>query len=437
MNRIVGVTLAVAALGAGLSAACGGKAGGADPSASAAASAKGGKGGGKGGRSGMVFAVDVMPIESKKLSYVVSAPGTVDAFEHVQVTARVAGGVDKVAFTEGQAVKKGELLVVIDSARFAASVAGAQAALDKARAVQADNEAQVTRRQGASDAHPGLITGEELETYKTKVITGKADTQVAVQALRTAQLNLRDSAVRSPMEGIIQTRTIETGQYVAAGYVMATLLKTDPMLLRFQVEPQDAPRIKAGMTALFTMRESQETYSAKLTLVSGAADLVTHMVPITGEVIDDGHRFWLRPGSFCDVELDIGATREAPMIPRMAARATDHGYVAYVVTGETAEERVLNLGMNTKEGWVEVKSGLAAGEQLVVHGAEALTNGAKVKPNHVTAADIVAAAASAAGTAKAPPLRPPSSASASAPPNGSAAPRTVHARAVSSAGTSP
>jgi membrane fusion protein, multidrug efflux system len=344
------------------------------------APAGGGKGGrgGKGG-AGLAFAVEVLKVESKKVDYVVTSPGTIDAFERVQVTARVAGVVDRVAFSEGQQVKKGDTLVVIDSQRFRLLVASAQAAVDKADAALKDNEAMVTRREGASDKNPGLIPGEELATYRTKTLTAKADREVAVAAMRTAQLNLSDSSIRAPMEGVIQTRTIETGQYVQAGYVMATLLRNDPMLLRFLVEPAEAPRIKAGAIASFTMRETQRSFNAKVTLVGGSADATTHMIGVTAEVADEGHKYWLRPGSFCDVTLNLGSTRESPMIPRAAARATDHGYVAYVIENEVAHEHVLTLGMSTKEGWIEVRSGLAAGDNLVVLGAEALSEGAKVK----------------------------------------------------------
>jgi RND family efflux transporter MFP subunit len=340
---------------------------------------------GRGGRGGLSFAVDVMPVEVKKAAYVVTAPGTIDAFERVQVTARVAGAVDKVAFTDGQLVKKGDVLVVIDSERYRLAVDSAKAALDKADATARDTEAGVKRREGAAGTSPGLIPGEEIETYRTKAATAKADRAVAAAALRTAEVNLRDSYVRAPIDGVIQTRTVETGQYVQAGYVMATLLRSEPMLLRFQVEPQDAPRLKLGMNAEFTMRETSRKFAAHITLIAGSADAVTHMVPITGEVVDEGHKYWLRPGSFCDVSVTIDATREAPLIPRLAARATDHGYVAYVVDGDVAHERKLSLGMSTKDGWVEVKSGLAAGDLLVVRGAEALSEGAKVRPNKVTA----------------------------------------------------
>jgi RND family efflux transporter MFP subunit len=195
--------------------------------------------------------------------------------------------------------------------------------------------------------------------------------------------------VRAPIEGTIQTRTVETGQYVNAGYVMATLLRENPMLLRFQVEPSEAPRIKPGMVANFTMRETQRQFSAKITLTSGSADPTTHMVGVTGEVDATENKYWLRPGSFCDVSIDVNATRDAPVIPRSATRATDHGYVAYVLDkeGDNAEERTLTLGMTTKDGWVEVRSGLTPGDWIVVRGAEALTPGAKVRATKVASMD--------------------------------------------------
>lgn len=390
MSRNVLVFSLVALLGLG---ACKSKLGAAGTTSAPA---------GKAGRQALVFTVDVLPVEARKVSYVVTAPGTIEAFERVQVTARVAGAIDRIGFSEGQTVKQGALLVSIDSARYQVAVASAKAAVEKAEASQHDLEASVVRREGASEKNPGLIPGEELESYRTKVLTAKADVRVATEALHSAQLNLRDSSVRAPIEGVIQTRTVETGQYVQAGYVMATLLRADPMLLRFPVEPSDAPRLKPGMVASFTMRESQRTFTAKITLVSGAADAATHMVGVTPEVDNGDHRYWLRPGSFCEVTVELDGSRTAPVIPRSAARATDHGYVAYVIDGNVAHERVLKLGMSTKDGWIEVKTGLAARDQLVVRGAEALSEGAKARANKVDAASLAAPIDADAGAGSTP-----------------------------------
>jgi multidrug efflux system membrane fusion protein len=389
--------------GAVVSAACGskdaadgGERSGRGPGARGSGSARGepagsGRPGGRGGRGGNVaFAVDFIDLESKKVDYVVTAPGSIEAFEQVQVTARVAGVVDKVSFSEGQQVKKGDVLVVIDSARYQLTVNSARAALAKADASLAATEAMVKRREGASEKYPGLIPGEELETYKTQRLTAAADRAVALEGLRVAQLNLQDAWVRAPMEGIIQTRTVETGQYVQAGTVMATLLRNDPMLLRFQVEPREAPRLRPGMIAKFKLRETEREFEAKLTLIAGAASTETRMVDVTGEVVKQEHEYWLRPGSFADVSIAIGARREAVMVPRVAVRATDHGYVTYVIEGEVAKERVVTLGMSTTDGWVEARTGLAAGDDLVVRGAESLTPGARVKPRQIDPAELAA-----------------------------------------------
>jgi RND family efflux transporter MFP subunit len=336
---------------------------------------------------GVAFPVDVMPVVAKSVDYIVEAPGTLEAFERIQVTARVSGSVDKVSFVEGQNVKKGDVLVVIDSERFRSAVNGAKAGLEKVEAAQKDSEAMEARRASVSKDHPGLITGEELSTYETKTFTAKADTAVAQENLHAAEINLRDAFVRAPIDGVIQTRTVETGQYVNTGYLMATLLRADPLLLRFQVEPDDAPRLKPGMVVNFTLRETTDTFSAKITLVSAAADPTTHTVAVTAEVDAQNKKYWLRPGSFCAVTIDVGARRDAPVIPRSSTRATDHGYVVYVVENGTAAEKVVTLGMNTKDGQVEIRSGLKAGELLVVRGVESLSTGARVTANQVSSLD--------------------------------------------------
>lgn len=414
----------VLASAAGLALGCGSSGGKKRGEGSASARAGGGRGG-KGG--GAAFPVDVYPVEKQKIEYAVTAPGTIEAFERVQVTARVAGAVDKVAFVEGQKVKKGDILVIIDSERYALAVNSAKAAVDKAEASQKEVESALGRRQGASEKHPGLIPGEEVQSFQTKSLTAKADTAVAREGLRSAQLNLRDSSVRAPMDGVIQTRTVQTGQYVQAGYVMATLLQSDPLLLRFAVSPMEAPRVKEGMIAELKLRETDRVFKAKITLVAAAADEATRMVAVTAEIEADEHRYWLRPGAFADVSVGAGGVRDVVIVPRAAVRPTERGFVAYVIEGDVAKERVLSLGLNTKDGFVEVRQGLAPGEKLVVRGAEPLSDGAKVVVSEVPAPKSSAALA---GSATAAPSEAPSAApdadpddSASAAPSADAPPR--------------
>lgn len=343
------------------------------------AAAGGGPGGPGGGKRSIEFPVEVRPVESRRVEYTVTAVGSLDAFERVAVTARVAGAVERVMLTEGQVVSKGQPLVEIEPERYRLAVSAAEATLQKARAGQAEAQAGFSRRQQASEKNPGLIRGEEIETWRTKVQSTAAEVSQAQAALSQAKLNLRDAFVRAPVSGIIQTRTVETGQYVPTGTVLATLVRRDPLLLRFQVPEQDAMPLRPGVIAKFNVAEDAVQHEARITHVAAAASQASRMVDVTAHVVNP-NRPELRPGAFARVTVPIGSPREAPVVPQTAIRPSEKGFLAYVIDAEgIARQRVLTLGMRTADGQVEVKSGLAAGESLVIRGAEALREGAKVK----------------------------------------------------------
>ncbi|HMG54189.1 MAG TPA: efflux RND transporter periplasmic adaptor subunit, partial [Kofleriaceae bacterium] len=338
------------------------------------------------------YPVDVAPLAVRQMQYAVTAPGSIDAFQQVQITARVAGAVDKVGFTEGQVVKSGEVLVTVESERYAIAVSQAQSTLLKAQAGQKAAEAALERRLTATKGSPGLIPGEEIEQKQTAVDTAKADVESARQALKIAQLNLRDSSVRAPIAGIVQTRTVQQGQYLQAGAVLATILQRDPLLLRFQVTEQEAPRLKPGMSATLRLKESAREYSAKLSLVGGAADPATRMVPVTAQIDQTDHQHWLRPGAFCEVTVPVENARQGIVVPSLAVLPTEKGNVVYVVDDKhIAHARVVELGMHTPEGGVELTRGVSAGELLVVRGIEPLTDGAPVKISSTTTLEAASA----------------------------------------------
>jgi membrane fusion protein, multidrug efflux system len=334
------------------------------------------------------YPVQVAPVVARQVQYNVIAPGSIDAFQQVQITSRVAGAVDKVAFVEGQTVKQGDNLVLIEVERFDVAVDQAKAALAKAQAAHGAAQAELARRQGAVAAHPGLVAGEEIEQYATSVASTQADADAALQQVRVAQLNLRDATVRAPFAGVIQSRTVQTGQYLQPGTVLATLLQRDPLLLRFPITEADAPRVKTGMTANVTLRESARTYVAKIILVSDAADPTTRLVQVTATIDDKEHKYWLRPGAFCDVNVPIGDARQGIVVPSLSVQPTDKGNVVYTVdAGNIAHVRKVALGMHTPEGGVEITQGLSAGDVLVVRGFEPLSEGAPVQISDRTTLD--------------------------------------------------
>lgn len=400
-------------------------------------------------KQGLSFPVEVVPVTAERVEYAVTAVGAVDAFEQVQLTARVAGVVEAVRFMEGAEVKAGQVLVEIDPARYNLAVRAARATLERMTATQAEAAAGLERRE--AEGAEGVFSKEDVASWRSRAATTAAQVAEAKVAVDQALLNLRDAYVRAPIQGKIQTRTVQTGQHVPVGTVLATLLRRDPLLLRFQIPAADALRVRPDMDARFTVKGDERTYSARLTHVADAADPATRMVAVTGEVQGEGKEL-LRPGTFAEVTVPVGASGDAPVIPLTSVRPSERGFLAYVVDGTTARERVLSLGLRTPDGRVEVKSGLSVGELLVARGAEALREGAQVRiapPGSVPGgqsparrpeggADASASAAGAPPPASAgasPPASPP--ASSGAPPPASAAGASPPASAGASPPTSP
>ena len=334
--------------------------------------------GGRPARDAVRFPVEVEPVESRRVEYNISAVGSVEAFEEVAVTARVGGVVERVRFQEGDTVDPASVLAEIEPERYKLAADSARATLAKTEAGVEEARSGLARRESVNAKNPDLVRAEEVEAWRTRLAAARADVDERKTALALAELNLRDAFVRPPAAGIVQTRSVETGRFVQPGAVVATLVRREPLLLRFRVSETEATPLATGQRVDFRLRGGRAApYRASITLVGAAADPRDRMVAVTAR-IDDPDRGALRPGSFAEIEVPVGVAAEAPVIPQTAIRPSDRGFLAFVVEGEEARERVLELGLRTADGRVEVRSGLRAGETLVVRGAEALRDGAKV-----------------------------------------------------------
>jgi len=131
------------------------------------------------------------------------------------------------------------------------------------------------------------------------------------------------------------------------------------------------------------------------------------MVPITAQIDQTDHQYWLRPGAFCEVTVPVGNARQGIVVPSLAVLPTEKGNVVYIVDDKhIAHTRVVELGMHTAEGGVELTRGVKAGELLVVRGIEPLTDGAPVKLGSTLTLDAAAAPHDAGVASPAPPGAP-------------------------------
>jgi multidrug efflux system membrane fusion protein len=304
-------------------------------------------------------------VESRDVSYRVTAVGSLEPSETVSVTARVSGVAERVAFREGDVVG-------------AVSSAQGEANLRRAEATLREAQAALAKREKLREKDPGWVSAEELSSLVSRVDVAKAEVAQATAARDLALLNLRHAHVKTGVAGEIQKRLVQPGQYVTAGTVLASLVRVDPMYLRFQVSESEAPALEKGMAVAFTVRANPGVERrATLVHVADAADPRTRRVECLAKV--DRPDASVRPGSFAEIALATGAARTAPVVPEGALRPTEKGFVVYVVKDGKAEERLVDTGLRTEDGSVEIRQGLSAGEILVTRGAHYLRPGADVE----------------------------------------------------------
>jgi hypothetical protein len=192
------------------------------------------------------------------------------------------------------------------------------------------------------------------------------------------------------------------------------------MLLRFNVSDTDAPRLRhlmerGPLMANFVLpRESPYEYTAKVTFLAEAADPATRLFGATAEVIPpvkgaaptdkeaQKAQRRLRPGDFAQVTIPVGAARPGIVVPQIAVTPTDKGKVVYIVdSNNVAHQKVVETGMHTANGGIEVTRGVNVGDLLVVAGADPLSEGASVsvKTKTTLQAALDASAASGSGAA--------------------------------------
>lgn len=386
--RLCALLLAVAALAGACKPGGDAKAKGGPGGPAGAGGGAGGPGGG--GKKGPVaFAVEVQPVTRRPMEYTLAAVGSLIPFEEAQIAARVGGSVDRVLFREGDAVEAGQVLVEIEPQRYRVAVDQGKATVKRAQAGLDDALRTLQRKR---DMGPEVASGEETDAAAAKVQISRAELDQAKAALNLAELNLRDARVRAPLAGVVQARKVQTGAYLQPGAVVASILRRDPLRVRFALAEMDAQRLKIGLEVRFRVRGVEGWRGATVQHIAGRADESSRQVEVLadvqavalprdpsasgGEIVTGGE---LRAGAFAEVVVPIGAPYPAVAIPQIAIRPSEKGFLAYVIEGDKARERIVELGMRSSDGMVEVRKGLKEGEKLVIVGAEALREGAAVR----------------------------------------------------------
>lgn len=322
--------------------------------------------------------VSVAPVLSKPVGQWDEFTGRVAAVESVELRPRVSGYVQRVAYAEGQEVRKGDLLFVIDPRPYQAALDRAQAELARARAESQLARAQDARAQSLIEAK--AISREEFEQRRANTAGADAAVRAAEAAVAAARLDLQFTQVRAPVSGRAGRALVTGGNLAQAdATLLTTVVSQDPVFVYFEADEQTWLRY----AELARKGERADTGNpVRVGLASesgyphaGTVDFIDNQVdPGTGTVraravLRNPDRLFT-PGLFARVQLQGGGERPALLVDDKAILTDqDRKYVYVLGDGNTALRRDVVLGRNVG-GLRVVASGLTPRDRVIVRGLQ-------------------------------------------------------------------
>jgi membrane fusion protein, multidrug efflux system len=325
--------------------------------------------------------VTVTPVKRADFPVVLESLGQVQAYNTVLVRARVDGQIMKIAFSEGQMVKQGDLLAQIDPRPF-------QAALDQAVAKKAQDEANLANAKldlarYSTLAKQDFATKQQLDTQNALVLQLTASIAADTAAIDAARTQLDYTTIRAPISGRAGFRLIDEGNLVNAGQQtgIVSIAQLQPIAVIF-TEPQEyVTRINQELAAgspevTVTNAEGQKLATGKLTISDNQVDLATGTIRLKAEFENKDNSLW--PGLAVTTGLQLGVEKDALIVPAVTVQHGQNGLYVYVVDDQNrAAVRPVKVAQQNTETAV-ISDGLKEGERVVTAGQLLLQPGAQV-----------------------------------------------------------
>lgn len=311
-----------------------------------------------------------------------SAVGTVIALRGVTLSAELPGVVSDIRFENGASVKKGQVLVQLDTSSEQAQLTGAEADAELAR---------LTRERVEKLHAQGANTQSDLDAVRARAI------QAAATVAHLKSL-IAKKTIRAPFDGRVGIRQVELGQLVSPGNPIASLQSSNPALVEFQLPQQALAQVKQGQKVRLNVDVFPgETWEGDLTTINPEVELSSRNVRMRATVPNADGR--LLPGMFASVQVLSDASEQVVAIPATAVLFAPYGDSVFTLSegkdaaGKAAllaRQQFVRLG-ERRGDYVAVTSGLKPGQTVVSSGVFKLKNGAAVVVNNALAPPVEAA----------------------------------------------
>ena len=351
--------------------------------------------------------VRIVRIEKRDLTAQVYGNGTVEAKVVVGVSSKITGRIVELYADQGDHVKQGQLLSVLENndfiqqelqseagiARAAANVNVEQANLEKARANLALAEKNARRFQNLAEKN--LVSKLEAEQYENTYQVAKADSARCDAALKSAQMEqtanraglefarskVADTRIYAPQDGIIITRDLEKGATVTPGLAIFTLADPQTVWVKANVDESQLKGVAVGKKAIITLRSApNEQFPGQVTRLGRESDRVTEELEVDVAFSQPLTNF--RLGEQSDVYIVTETRKGAPSLPSAALVINQKKRGVWVIVDGKLKFKVVNVGIEDRRNFTELVSGLDGSERIVMVAPillQKLKEGIKVK----------------------------------------------------------
>lgn len=308
--------------------------------------------------------VTIEKAHAQAFSSAITEVGKIRATDSAALTFSASEKIQTIHFSDGDAVKKGELIAQLDNTT-------AKADLDKARSSLALAQSKLERVQELLKKQPDSMSQQDVEELKEQANLAEAD-------FRQKQALMNNYLLIAPFDGQLTNFSHSVGARIDSSTALVSLIKLDPVEVQYSIGQSDLGNAKLGQHVSINVDAfSDESFSGVVDYIAPAVDESSGRVEVHAHVTNPEHR--LVPGMFAKVNQVTSEDSQQMVVSQNAVQAKDAQRFVWVVNGQNIEQRFVELGVNTNDGYVVVEKGLKLGESVVITGQQNLRRESLVK----------------------------------------------------------
>ena len=344
--------------------------------------------------------VKTVKVAETPIGETVTVNGNLAAFDHLTVGTKIPGRLQTISVDFGSVVRKGQVIAQLEPNEYKLRVQQAEAGLAQARArlglspdgaddrVSAEetgtvrqakavlDDARLRRDRAAKLVEQGVVSRAELDTAESEYKVALSRYQDGLEEIRNrqgllaqrrtelamAKQQLADTAIYSPLDGVVQEKKASAGEFLAAGAPLVDVVRIDPLRLRVDVPERESHNIKMGQSVRVTVEGDPDSYLGYIKRLSPTISEQNRVLSVEADVRNSGR---LRPGAFVKAEIVTNQTASAVTVPPNAIVTFAGIDKVILVENGKALEKAVTVGRRGSD-WIEIKAGVNVGQSVIV-----------------------------------------------------------------------